>query len=139
MLEKYRIKLQENKGVPCKSSRANFVGLSASADKQADKNSILQTVYARVKETGKPCNDLALVENVHLAPNVREFIKMNLQSPVEPEKGIVDYEFAQEIARKPYETVNEYKERLTTIAYKGEEMIKSSSKYVKKIKDTLKK
>lgn len=132
MLEKYRLKLIRNTGAVVESSRSEFVGLGADADKKQNKNNVLNMVFRRNEETGKPTNDLALVENLHLSAEVREFIKQNLQAPIEPEKGVIDSELALELCRKPYESVNDYRLRLQQVAYDSEEHIKVASSQIKK-------
>lgn len=132
MLEKYAKKLLEHRGIVVPAIKSAYSGLVSESDKKADKNTILQVVFKRQPETGRPVNDLALVENVHLAPNVREFIKQNLQAPVEAEKGLLDPALAVELARKPYETIDAYRQRLTTIAYDGEAQIKAASNSIRK-------
>lgn len=132
MLEKYAKKLLEHRGIVVPAIKTAYTGLVSEFDKKADKNTILQVVFKRQPETGRPVNDLALVENVHLAPNVREFIKQNLQAPVEAEKGSLDVALAVELARKPYETIDAYRQRLSTIAYDGEAAIKAASNSIRK-------
>lgn len=132
MLEKYAKILLEHRGIDVPAIKSAYTGLVTEPDKKANKNTILQVVFKRQPETGRPVNDLALVENIHLAPNVREFIKQNLQAPVEAEKGLLDGSLAVELARKPYETVDAYRQRLATIAYDGEAEIKAASNSIQK-------
>lgn len=126
------MKLIERTGAIVSTSRAPFVGLAQDSDKKANKNSVLKLVFKRNEETGKPINDLALVENAHLSAEVREFIKQNLQAPMQPEKGVIDSELALELCRKPNETVNDYRLRLQSVAYESEEHIKVASQQIKK-------
>lgn len=132
MLEKYRKALCERRGVDVKSTRSPFFGVSVATDKKQDKNNVLSIVFKRNPETGKPMNDLALVENAHLSAEVREFIKQNLQAPIQPEKGVIDSELAIELCRKPTETANDYRLRLQSVAYDSEEHIKVASKQIQK-------
>lgn len=132
MLEKYAKKLLEHRGIVVPAIKSAYTGLISESDKQANKNTIMQVVFKRQPETGRPVNDLALVENIHLSSNVREFIKQNLQAPVEADKGVLDGSLAVELARKPYETIDAYRQRLTTIAYDGEAEIKAASNSIQK-------
>lgn len=139
MEEKYRLKLISRTGAVVKSSRVPYVGLVADVDKKQNKNNVLNIVFRRNPETGKPMNDLAIVESAHLSAEVREFIKQNLQAPIQPEKGVIDSELALELCRKPNETVNDYRLRLQSVAYDSEEHIKVASQQIKKFMSPKKK
>lgn len=99
-----------------------------------EKQKVMNAVYARDKLTGKPMNDLTLVEDVNLSPNVREFIKQNMQTPVTPEKAVIDYGLAEELCRRPYESTMQYSHRLSQIAIDGENSLKASATSIKKYK-----
>lgn len=92
---------------------------------------ILVSVFAVDPLTNKPMNDLVLTENGNLDPVVREFIKQNLQAPVQPEDAPSDYGISEELCRKSDETVFEYQERLRQLTFDSADYINSANKKIR--------
>lgn len=99
-----------------------------------EKQRVMQVVFARDELTGKPLNDLTLTNNVNLDPRIRDFIKLNMQEPVAPERGVADYSMAEELCRRPHESTMQYSHRLSKMALDSEQYIKSAATTVRKSK-----
>lgn len=100
-----------------------------SSDKDS-KSKVLQELFAIDPLSGKPMNDLVLSANQRLDPTIREFIRQNLQAPVEPQKATSDYGISEDLCRKSHETVFEYQQRLREMSVDGIEYIKEASKKI---------
>ena len=129
-------RLYSNMGCPLKDS-PRVVLQTVSFEEPSDKDSkdrVLMEIFANDPLTNKPMNDLVLSANQRLDPVVRDFIKQNLQAPVEPQKAPADYGLCDDLCRKSDETVFEYQQRLRQMSVDGIEYVKSASQKVAKSK-----
>lgn len=94
---------------------------------------LLVEIFKSDPLTNKPMNDLVLTENSRLAPEIREFIKQNLQAPVSPDKAPIDYQNCDDLCRKDDETQFQYIQRLRQMSTDGFDYVKETSKKVKKL------
>ena len=97
----------------------------------SDQQKLLVNVYALDPLTNKPMNDLVLTENGNLDPVIREFIKQNLQAPVQPEDAPSDYGISEELCRRADETVFEYQQRLRQLTFDSAEYINTANKKIR--------
>lgn len=135
MLENEILRLYEHRGVSLTTSKAahKYPVLEETSDLDS-KEKVLVEVFAIDPLTNKPMNDLVLTANQRLDPTIREFIKQNLQAPVEPQNGTSDYGISEELCRRSDESVFEYQQRLRQLSVDGLEYVKSASKKVRDAK-----
>lgn len=127
-------RLYQRQGLDVEILPSSCIVVQNESVQNKEQSHIMNLVFKRDDLTGKPMNDLTLVEDINLSPNVREFIKQNMQKPVTPEKAVNDYGLAEELCRRPYESTIQYSHRLSRIAIDGEESIKASASSIKKYK-----
>lgn len=135
MRNSHIISLQASRGLLLDSPKGDIV-LVASESKPVTGNmqtELVKSVFAKDKLTNKPVNDLMLTVNENCPPNVREWIKMNLQAPQTPDSMPQDFAQAKELMRRNGETQFEYMNRLKGIAYDAELLIKTDADRAKTI------